>query len=268
MPAQPRNGFAMRFIALIVCLALAAPVTRLQAVAQERTDVELVFLADASGSIDDAEILFQRQGYAAAITDPQILSVIRSGAYGKIALTYVEWGSTESQEVVVPWTVIGDEASAEAFAKRLMAEPRRAFGRNAIGNAIAFAQALIETNDVEGFRKVIDLSADSVSSWGGVLGGIPIEIARQNAIDAGIIINGLAVLCRACSGRPVSYDLEQAFAETIIGGPGSFVVTADGRDQFAEAVRRKLILELAERGSGGPRRENARNSKVLAAVED
>ena len=177
----------MHFVALTACLVLAAPVTFLQAVAQERTDVELVLLADASGSIDDAEILFQRQGYADAITDPQILSVIRSGAYGKIALTYVEWGSTESQEVVVPWTVIGDEASAKAFAKRLMAEPRRAFGRNAIGNAIAFAQALIETNDVEGFRKVIDLSADSANNWG----GIPIEIARQKAIDAGIIINGL-----------------------------------------------------------------------------
>ena len=254
----------MRLIALIVCLALATPVTCVQVSAQERADVELVLLADASGSIDDAEILFQRQGYATAITDPQILSVIRDGAYGKIALTYVEWGSTESQEVVVPWTVIGDETSAEAFAKRLMAEPRRAFGRNAIGNAIAFAQALIETNDVEGFRKVIDLSADSANSWG----GIPIEIARQNAIDAGIAINGLAVLCRACSGRPVSYDLERAFAETIIGGPGSFVITADGRDQFAAAVRRKLILELAGRDTGGPHRAKARDGNVLAAVKN
>jgi hypothetical protein len=254
----------MRFIVLIVCLALTLPVTCMTTAAQERTDVELVFLADASGSIDDAEIVFQRQGYADAITDPQILSVIRSGAYGKIALTYVEWGSTESQEVVVPWTVIGDKASAGAFAKRLMAEPRRAFGRNAIGNAIALAQTLIETNDVEGFRKVIDLSADSANSWG----GIPIEIARRNAIEAGIVINGLAVLCRACSGRPISYDLERAFAETIIGGPGSFVITADGRDQFAAAVRRKLILELAGREPGGPHRENARDGNVLAAVKN
>ncbi len=254
----------MRFIVVIVCLALAMPVTCLQVAAQERIDVELVFLADASRSIDDAEILFQRQGYADAITDPQILSVIRGGAYGKIALIYVEWGSTESQEVVVPWTVISDEVSAEAFAKRLMAEPRRAFGRNAIGNAIAVAQALIETNDIEGFRKVIDLSADSANSWG----GIPIETARQIAIDAGIAINGLAVLCRSCSGRPVSYDLERAFAETIIGGPGSFVITADGRDQFAAAVRRKLILELAGRDTGGPHRENVRNGNALAAVKD
>ena len=111
---------------------------------------------------------------------------------------------------------------------------------------------------------MIDLSADSANNWG----GIPIEIARQNAIDAGIVINGLAVLCRSCSGRPVSYDLERAFAETIIGGPGSFVVTADGRDQFAAAVRRKLILELAQRDAGGPDRENPSNGNVLAAVKD
>ena len=76
------------------------------------------------------------------------------------------------------------------------------------------------------------------------------------------------MLCRSCSGRPVSYDLERAFAETIIGGPGSFVVTADGRDQFAAAVRRKLILELAGRDTGGPHRAKARDGNVLAAVKN
>ncbi len=76
------------------------------------------------------------------------------------------------------------------------------------------------------------------------------------------------MLCRACSGRPVSYDLERAFAETITGGPGSFVITADGRDQFAAAVRRKLILELAGRDAGGPNRAKARNGNVFAAVKD
>ncbi len=101
-----------------------------------------------------------------------------------------------------------------------------------------------------------------------IVGAPKLVTARQNAIDAGIIINGLAVLCRACSGRPVSYDLERAFAETIIGGPGSFIITADGRDQFAAAVRRKLILELAARDSGGPRRGNSQNGNVLAAVKD
>jgi hypothetical protein len=122
-----------------------------------------------------------------------------------------------------------------------MAQPRRASGPNAIGSALTVTQALIEGNAYNGYRKVIDLSADSVNSWD----GIPLAQARQNALLADIVINGLAVLCRSCSGRPNSYDLEAAFADRIIGGPGSFVVTADGNAPFAKAVRRKLLLEIA-----------------------
>jgi len=209
--------------------------------AAERVDLELVLLADASGSIDDAEIHFQRQGYASAITHPAVLDAIRQGYDQRIAVTYVEWGATGSQEVVVPWTIIDGPASAAAFAQELLAVPRRAFGRNAIGNAIAAAQTLIESNEIDGHRKVIDLSADSANSWG----GIPIAAARARALAADIVINGLAILCRSCSGRPNAYDLEAAFAETIIGGPASFVVRADGDERFAEAVRKKLLLEIA-----------------------
>jgi hypothetical protein len=156
-------------------------------------------------------------------------------------VTYVEWGAVNSQEVVVPWAIIGGPDSAAAFARALLAEPRRAFGRNAIGNAIAVGQALIEGNDIAGTRMVIDVSADSANNWG----GLSIPEARQTALAADIVINGLAILCRQCSGRPNAYDLEAAFAKTIIGGPASFVIRADGDDRFAEAVRKKLILEIA-----------------------
>jgi hypothetical protein len=217
-------------------------------VAQESVDLELVLLADASRSIDNREIAFQREGYAAAITHPQVLSAITSGYDGRIAVTYVEWGSAASQHVVVPWTIIDGAESAAAFASALVAPPRMAFGRNAIGAAIEVAQSLIETNDIDGHRKVIDLSADSANSFGGT----PIEIARAKALAAGITINGLAVLCRVCSGRPSFYNLEAAFARRIIGGPGSFVVTVDGETSFSEAVRRKLVLEIAQRASVPP----------------
>ena len=217
------------------------------AVAQQSVDLELVLLADASQSIDDGEIALQREGYAAAITHPQVIDAITGGYDGRIAVTYVEWGSAVSQEVVVPWTIIDGAGSAEAFAAALVAQPRQAFGRNAIGAAIESAQALIETNQIDGHRKVIDLSADSANSWGGP----SIESARARALAAGITINGLAVLCRVCSGRPSFYDLEDAFARTIIGGPGSFVVTADGDTSFAEAVRRKLVLEIAQLSQRG-----------------
>jgi Protein of unknown function (DUF1194) len=209
--------------------------------AAESVDLELVLLADASRSIDDGEIRLQRQGYAAAITHPEVLDAIEQGFDQRIVATYVEWGDARSQDVVVPWTIIDGKDSAAAFAKTLMEQPRHAFGPNAIGSAITVAQALIEDNAYEGYRKVIDLSADSVSSWD----GISLAEARQSALMADIVINGLAVLCRSCSGRPNTYELEAAFAERIIGGPASFVVTAENDGQFAEAVRRKLLLEIA-----------------------
>jgi hypothetical protein len=209
----------------------------------QSVDVELVLLADASGSIDGAEIRFQREGYAAALADPEVLQAIGVGYDGRIAVTYVEWGGVGSQDVVVPWVVVDGPGSAAAFAEALLAAPRRAFGRNAIGDALSTGLDLLESNAAEGRRKVIDLSADSANSWG----GLPIASARAEALAAGVTINGLAVLCRAedCSGRPVAYDLEEIFARDIITGPGSFVVTADGRTRFAEAVRRKLLLEIA-----------------------
>ena len=212
-----------------------------QAAAEERVDVELVLLADASGSIDDAEILFQRQGHARAITDPLVIEAITQGYEQRIAVTYVEWGEAASQEVVVPWTIIDGAESAAAFAERLMEPPRLAFGPNAIGNALAAGQALIESNDITGLRKVIDFAGDSANNWG----GLPIVTARDSALAAGIVVNGLAILCRQCNGRPVTYDLEAAFETRIIGGPGAFVVTADGRESFADAVRKKLLLEIA-----------------------
>ena len=213
-----------------------------QTKAQEEVSLELVLLADATGSIDNAEIQFQRQGYATAITDPAVIDAIQHTGYGRIAITYVEWANALSQDVVVPWTIVEDEASAAAFAEALLPPSRTAFGRNAIGSALLFGKELIETNDIVGQRRVIDLSADSANNWNGP----PISVARDEVLGAGIIINGLAVLCRSCSGRPVSYDLEEAFANLIIGGPGSFVITADSSETFADAVRRKLILEIAE----------------------
>jgi hypothetical protein len=236
-----RDGLVTRALG---AAALSIGILADAAAANERVDLELVLLADASGSIDDAEIRFQRQGYAAAITHPEILGAIAQGYDQRIAVTYVEWGTVNSQEVVVPWTIIDGPESAAAFADALLETPRMAFGRNAIGNAIAVAQGLIETNEISGHRKVIDLSADSANNWG----GLSIAEARATALAADIVINGLAVLCRDCSGRPIRYDLEAAFAETIIGGPGSFVITVDGNQRFAEAVRNKLLLEIA----GGP----------------
>jgi len=231
-----RTSFAIVILLGCLVLGLARP-----AAAQTEVDLELVLLADATGSIDDAEIRFQRQGYAEAITDPAVISAIRNTAYGRIAVTYVEWANAVSQDVIVDWTVIDGAESAAAFAAALLKPPRRTFGGNAIGAALLFGKTLIDGNDIEGFRRVIDLSADSAANSSGP----PIEAARDEVVAGGITINGPAVLCRKCSGRPISYDLEEAFARRVIGGPGAFVITADSAATFSDAVRRKLILEIA-----------------------
>jgi hypothetical protein len=251
----------MHLMARVLCLIsifFTAHMAAAQNSAPEEVDLELVLLADSSGSIDDSEIRFQRQGYASAMADPEVLSAIASGLLGRIAVTYVEWGDQFNQDVVVPWMVVSDEASAKAFGDRLMAEPREAFGRNAIGSALMMAQGEIAGNAFEGMRKVIDLSADSANSWN----GIPLEEARARVIAAGTTINGLAVLCRNCSGRPVNYDLEQAFEQRIIGGPEHFVITVDGPQRFALAVRTKLIREIA----GKPPASDG--DRVIRIVED
>jgi hypothetical protein len=222
---------------LLAALVLAA--STLPALAED-VELELVLLADSSGSIDMAEIVFQRQGYADAITDPRVLDTIAATAYGRIAVTYVEWAAAGNEDVVVPWTIIDGPESAAAFAEALMIPPRRAFGRNAIGSALLTGKRLIEGNDIEGWRKVIDFSGDSANSWNGP----SIEDARAEVLAAGIVINGLAIYCRTCNG-PASTNVARQYEERIIGGPGAFVVAAESPAQFGDAVIRKLILEIS-----------------------
>jgi len=127
-------------------------------------------------------------------------------------MIYVEWADAGSQHIVADWMVVEDASSAQSFATALLEPPRQAFGRNAIGAALLFGKQLIEENEFTGNRRVIDLSADSANNWNGP----GIEPSRDAVVDAGITINGLAVLCRNCSGRPISYDLEEAFERRII----------------------------------------------------
>ncbi|MCB1476664.1 MAG: DUF1194 domain-containing protein [Rhodobiaceae bacterium] len=233
----------MKAAARLFAIAVLLTVMPVTAWAQVEVDLELVLLADATGSIDEAEIRFQRQGYADAIVHPEVISAIKGSGNGRIAVTYVEWGHAASQHVVVGWTVIDSEETAAAFASALALPPRLANGGNAIGAALLFGKGLIETNYYDGLRKVIDLSADSAANFSGP----PIEVARDAVIAAGITINGLAVLCRGCSGQPINYDLEEAFRQRLIGGNRAFVVTAENASTFTSAVRRKLILEIAGR---------------------
>lgn len=223
----------MRVFSYLLTFLFAVPV------AAQDVDLELVLLADASGSISEEEIRFQRQGYAEALTDPRVLSAIGNTAYGAIAVTYVEWAANTA--VVVDWTRIDGPESAQAFADALIAPPRQAYGRNAIGTALLDGKRLIEQNAFDGWRKVIDFSGDSPNSFSGP----SIQSARGAVVAAGITINGLPILCRFCD-TPARYpDLGAIYEEQIIGGLGAFVVTATSEADLAESIRRKLILEIS-----------------------
>jgi hypothetical protein len=220
---------------LIVLLLAAAPA------AADEVDVELVLAADGSGSIDDDELALQRQGYADAITSREVLDAIASGIHGKIAVAYVEWGGPTSQHVIVDWAVIDGPDSAAAFAADLVSRPRAARGYNSISAAIDFSVNLIETNAHQGIKKVIDVSGDGPN-----IGGRDVRAARDDAVALGVTINGLVIVrpggqVRRVAGEPLTVHYER----DIIGGPGAFVVTADETTSFPEAVRRKMVLEIA-----------------------
>ena len=208
----------------------------------QEVDLELVLLADASGSITQEEIDFQRESTATAITDPAVLSAIGNTVTGSIAVTYVEWAA--NQATVVDWTIIDGPESAEAFAAALLAPPRLATGHNAIGDALLAGKRQIESNSFKSLRQVIDFSGDSTGNYSGA----GIEEARDEVVAAGIVINALPILDGG-EGDP----LLQEYEARIIGGPGAFAIPALGRDEFVTALRRKLILEIAGMPLGGVR---------------
>jgi len=234
-------------------ILLLVPLMIATAQAQNRSvDLELVLAADGSGSIDDDELRLQREGYGQAMMHPRVLEAIQFGPRGRIAVAYVEWGAPDSQHTIVDWTFISDRASAARFARALVDAPRAAFGYNSISNALVYAADLIHSNDIASIRRIIDVSADA-----GNIGGIAIELARDTVVQSGITINGLAIA--RGGGRPSGANrgygtLENYFAQVVIGGAGAFVVVAGEELSFAEAVRRKLILEIASATPTGPRR--------------
>lgn len=218
----------------------------------EPVDLELVFAADGSGSIDSDELRLQRQGWADALTSKDVLDGIKDGPIGAIAVAFMEWGGPSSQVLIVDWHVIRDQASARIFADKLVNAPRGATGYNSISNAIDFSVRLVETNAHEGSRKVIDVSGDGPN-----MNGRPLDVARAEALAKGFTINALSI--RRPGGRPGGpggMALEEYYAQNVIGGPGAFVEIADETRPFAVAARRKLLTEVA--GRDAPSRFAAR----------
>jgi Protein of unknown function (DUF1194) len=236
-----------RAIFLVVLLVFAA--LQSSAASAETVDLQLVLAADVSRSVDDGEFQLQRQGYATAFQDPRVLRAIRSGQHRKIAICYVEWSGTDSLAVIADWTVVSDDETAGAFAEAILAPQRPFANRTAIGVAIDFARAQFLRSGVESTRRTIDVSGDGTNT-----NGREPALARDDAVAAGITVNGLVIL----SPEPMPWNphhthppggLENYYRENVAGGPGAFVLVVDDFTSFAYAITNKLIREIAAAGT-------------------
>jgi len=206
-------------------------------------DVELVLAVDVSYSMDMDELAIQREGYAQAIVSKEFLQALKTGPNGKIAVTYFEWAASSDQKIIIPWRVIEGPESADAVAAEILKTPIRRASRTSISGAINFAMPLFDENPYRGLRRVIDISGDGPNN-----NGSPVTLARDTALEKGIVINGLPIMVKEPSYSTMDIDhLDFYYEDCVIGGPGSFVVTIKDRDKFKEAIRTKLLLEVAGR---------------------
>lgn len=204
-------------------------------------DLQLVLAIDVSRSVDEEEARLQREGYRAAMLDERVLAAITGGVLGTIAVAYVEWAGYQSQELVVPWMRIGNPAEAAAWSASLAASPRESRSWTSLSGALRFAGAVLERCPWEGTRRVVDVSGDGVNNQ-----GPPAEPERDRLVADGVVINGLPIVNdRPNFGRPPLDDLEAYYRQSVIGGQGSFVIVAADFQAFGEAIRRKLIQEIA-----------------------
>jgi hypothetical protein len=227
--------------AFLACLTAAAPGHA------ETVDVALVLAADVSRSIDNDEFRLQREGYAAAIASPQVLQAVRAGVHGAIAVSFVEWSGPDEQAVVVDWTIIRDDETAATFATTLLDAPRSFVGRTSISAAIDFSMARLAASGVAAERRVIDVSGDGTNNAGRL-----VTTARDEAVAAGVTINGLAII----NDRPnpgyfahtqPPEGLPNYYRMNVVGGPAAFLLVVEDFKSFGEAMTNKLLTEIAGR---------------------
>jgi len=212
-------------------------------------DLEVILAADVSRSIDDGEFDLQRKGYAAALTDPRVLTAIRGRSGAAIGVCFIEWSGEEDQQVVVDWTEIRDEEDAGTVATAILAAPRSFMGRTSISAAIDFAMAHFAKSKWQANRHIIDVSGDGTNN-----SGRPVTEARDQAIASGITINGLAII----NDRPnLGYSahtqppggLPLYYRQNVIGGPNAFLLVVQDFNSFADAMANKLAKEIDVAGS-------------------
>ncbi len=229
---------------LLICGAIA--LIPAAASAAEQVDLLLILAADVSRSVDSTKFQLQRDGYAAAISDPRVLDAVRSGRVGRIGLTFVEWSGVGAQRVVIDWTTIGDADSAKGFGDRLLEAPRSFADRTSISGAIEFAMGQFARAPYDAPRRTIDVSGDGTNN-----AGRDVVSARDEALAQGVTINGLVIL----SDTPLAWNpdhtnppggLDNYYRNNVIGGPSAFVQVAQDFNAFGQAIVKKMIAEVAQ----------------------
>ena len=237
-----RNFLRIFFIAALAAMfsraGFSAPNSR-----ESQVDVELVIAVDISFSMDSDEQALQRGGYVDALTSRPFLDAVRKGPTGRISVTYFEWAGENDQRVIVPWQIIDGPEAADAFVNELQKTAPRRASRTSISGALKFSTVLFEQTPYKGLRRVIDVSGDGTNNQ-----GILVTTARDEAVAKGITINGLPIMLKETNiGFLDISNLDEYYEDCVIGGPGAFAVPARGREQFVEAIRKKLLLEVAGR---------------------
>jgi hypothetical protein len=232
-----RSGF-IRLAAGLACLwILMAPPARAQTDAD--VDLALVIAVDISFSMDTDEQALQREGFAQAFRSKLVHDAIRGGLLGKIAVAYVEWAGAPDQKVIVPWTILDNPESLMALADKISSTPLRRAQRTSISGAIDFSVKLLQDSNLNATRQVIDISGDGPNNQGRI-----VVDARDDAVAKGIIINGLPIMLRQPGYLDIP-DLDIYYRDCVIGGQGSFTVPVRDREQFVEAIKTKILLEVA-----------------------
>ena len=226
-------------LVLAVLVWTAALTSMVPARAQTEVDLALVLAVDVSNSMDPEEQELQRQGFVEAFRSPLVHKAIGSGMLGRIAVVYLEWAGPMIQHVTVPWTEMGGSEDALGFADRLAQAPIRRGPRTSISGRSNQYETLRESN-VEAVRRVIDVSGDGVNNL-----GRSVTQARDEALAQGVVINGLPLLLKRPTGAWEADNLDEYYRDCVIGGLGAFMIPVRERQQFAEAIKTKIIREIA-----------------------
>jgi len=234
-----------RLVRAILALSAMLAVTSAPVRAAEQVDLLLVLASDVSRSVDTRKFQLQREGYAAALSNPRVIEAIKSGPHGRIAICFIEWSGATSQKVVIDWTIVSDMASARKIGDQMLELPRSFADRTSISAGLEYAMNQLEQAPFQATRRTIDVSGDGTNN-----SGRDIASVRDEVLAKGVTINGLVIL----SDTPLPWNpehtnppggLDEYYRRNVTGGPGSFVMVAENHNSFGQAIVKKMIAEIA-----------------------